>query len=723
MARALARERWLALAAGGMASILLALLARPLLTGRIGVYGDLGRFHLPVRAFYARCLKAGEPFDWIPEEHNGVFITGEGEHGPYHPLHLLLYRTLPLHIAFAAEAYLSFPLMFLGMFVFMRRHAGRAGALLAGMVYTFSANTVSHAHHINYVAVAAHLPWLLWLLERVALTWGPARWRAAAGLALLTGSQVLLGHPQVFSFSLLAEGLYAMFLLRSACRPGRAAAAWCLGKVIGLAVGGVQLVATLAFLANSSRGSFDPFFGSFRPSRLLQLLLPNLMQLHLPEWTEEPAYFGAVAVVLLLWWLVARRTAAVPAAADASVGRLTRFAVVLGVLSVWLATGKYGGLYAVQTRLPVLGQLRAPVRYMNLAGLAAAILAGIAFGRLAAWVRAGRVLPHRGLVPAWLAAGVAIIAALLLQVNNPPTGAHGFDRRLLSGMAVMVAAAAALTLAVRGRAVGLYALVALAGYDLYHFCLANSHWGDPVWRDTRTLAEWRQAAPRPPVPDGGRMLFLAWDPLGLSLEGVRLVNGYRGGIEPRKRLTYEDVNALRLSCASWYREPSFGIELRIAGLEAAGNGWHRVPDPLPRVRLMSRAAVSDEPAAQLATTNLATTALTTHDLDLDGGPAGTAVMTEERPGQLGVETQAEAKRLLVVAESHDPGWGVTVDGTPAAVERINGDFLGCVVSPGRHRVEFTFRPPALLAGKALSLIGASACLLLTGLPFLRRRRA
>jgi hypothetical protein len=218
------------------------------------------------------------------------------------------------------------------------------------------------------------------------------------------------------------------------------------------------------------------------------------------------------------------------------------------------------------------------------------------------------------------------------------------------------------------------------------------------------------------------MLFLAWDPVGLSLEGVRLVNGYRGGIEPRKRLTYENANALRLSAASWYHEPSFGIELRIPGLEPAGNGWHRVPDPLPRVRLVSRAVVTDDPVAQLATTDLASAALTTHSLDLNGGPAGTAEMTHERPGHLRIETQAEATRLLVVSESHDPGWRVVIDGTPAAVERVNGDFLGCVVGPGAHVVEFTFRPPALIAGMALSLAGLAGCLLLARLPVMRPRR-
>ncbi len=711
------------------AVVLLGLLARPLETGRVSVSIDLGMLHLPLRHFYARCLKTGEPFDWMPGMFGGFFLTGEGEHGPYHPLHLALYRLLPLDTAFAAETFLAYPAMLLGTFVFLRRHAGGAGALLGGLIYTFSANNVAHCMHLNYVGVIAHLPWQLWLLERLALSRGPARWLAAAGVALATGSQVLLGHPQAMSWSLLAEVLYAGFLASATPGPAKAALAWGVGKLLGLAVGGVQLLTTLVFLAGSNRGTFDPLYGNLPPSRLLQLLVPNVLGLDTPAWRVEPAYFGAVPLVLLAWWLAARRTRAVSAdpalAGESAVHRLTGFAVVLGVLAMWLALGADGGLYLLHTRLPLVGQFRAPCRFVNLAAFAAAVLAAVGFGRLQAWVRAGRPLPWRQLLLPWAVALAAVAAAVWLHFAIPAGGGHGFDRRFLSGPATVVAAAGALTLAVRGRALGLYALIVLAGFDLYHFSLGNPVWGEPLWRRTTTLAAWKAATDLPPVPGAGRSVYLHWDAGSLLLHDERLLNGYHGGLEPFKRLDYTQLAALQVGGAAWYHEAPFGLVPVPAGLEAAGHGWHRVRGTLPRVRLVGAVRASDDPARDLSAIDPATTALTARPLALDGGPPGTAVLLDERPGRLRIECESPGRQLLVVAESHDPGWEARIDGVPVEVERVNGDFLGCAVEAGRHLVEFRFCPAVLRKGLLVSLAGLVAVLVLAAVSlasFWRTRR-
>jgi hypothetical protein len=711
LGRPFAGDRWLAACVAAAAVVLLAILARPLLTGRIPVFWDLGAFHLPLRDFYARCLLTGDSFDWMPGMYTGLFITGEGEHGPYHPLHWVLYRFLPLGMAFALESVAHYPFLLLGTFLFLRRHAGRTGALLGGFLYTFSANNLYHGTHLNLVAVMAHLPWLLWLLEHLALATGPARWLVAAGVALLTGSQALLGQPQAMSWSLLAEVLYAGFLVRAAPRPVQAGLAWGAGKALGLAVGGVQVLATLAFLANSNRSTFDPLYGAFIPKNFVQVLVPCLMARLVPGWWDEPFYFGAVAVILLAWWLTGRRTAA----ADDGVRRVTWFALVLGVLAAWLATGSYGKLYLVQTRLPLVGHFRAPSRYVNLAAFAAAVLAGVAFGRLAAGVRARRPLPWRQLVFPWLTAIAAVAAAVVFQV----AGTHGWDRRFASGALAMVGAAGALTLAVRGRTLGLYGLILLAAIDLRQHALHNNMWGEHLWNNTPTLAEFIAAAEQPPASHPGRILSCTGSTA--LLHGRRLVNGYRGGIEPRKHLDYRTCNALRAAGAAWYRDVPQQTPAA-AGLEPFGDTWYRIPDPLPRVRLVGRVVPSDDPGRDLADIDVEHAALSTGPLDLDGGAGGSAALTEDRPGRLSIETSAPGPRLLVVSESHDPGWQVRIDGRPATVERANGDFLGCVVAAGRHTVAFTFAPASIRWGRAVSLAGLGVVLSIAGWAVLRLRR-
>ena len=51
------------------------------------------------------------------------------------------------------------------------------------------------------------------------------------------------------------------------------------------------------------------------------------------------------------------------------------------------------------------------------------------------------------------------------------------------------------------------------------------------------------------------------------------------------------------------------------------------------------------------------------------------------------------------------GWRATLDGQPVPVERVNGDFLGCVVPTGSHAVRLQFRPVHLAVGRYVSLTG------------------
>ena len=112
-----ARRAWLLLLCLG----LLAALAGPFFIGRVYTADDLGAFHLPLRDFYARQLAAGEPFDWMPSLYCGFNVTGEGQLGAYHPLHLALYRWLPLGAAFDWELLLSYPWLLAGMYLLLRR--------------------------------------------------------------------------------------------------------------------------------------------------------------------------------------------------------------------------------------------------------------------------------------------------------------------------------------------------------------------------------------------------------------------------------------------------------------------------------------------------------------------------------------------------------------------------------------------------------------------------
>ena len=72
--------------------------------------------------------------------------------------------------------------------------------------------------------------------------------------------------------------------------------------------------------------------------------------------------------------------------------------------------------------------------------------------------------------------------------------------------------------------------------------------------------------------------------------------------------------------------------------------------------------------------------------------AGTARLESYANTRVIVDADSPAGGWVVLADVWHPWWVATVDGEPAAIERANVIFRAVAVPPGRHRVEFVFRP-------------------------------
>jgi uncharacterized membrane protein YfhO len=84
-----------------------------------------------------------------------------------------------------------------------------------------------------------------------------------------------------------------------------------------------------------------------------------------------------------------------------------------------------------------------------------------------------------------------------------------------------------------------------------------------------------------------------------------------------------------------------------------------------------------------------------------------------------VEAVAPRGGWLLLADTWYPGWEATVDGHPAPVVRANVAHRAVRLSPGRHRVEFAFRPRSAIVGFALTAAGLA--ILIGGVALLARR--
>jgi hypothetical protein len=93
------------------------------------------------------------------------------------------------------------------------------------------------------------------------------------------------------------------------------------------------------------------------------------------------------------------------------------------------------------------------------------------------------------------------------------------------------------------------------------------------------------------------------------------------------------------------------------------------------------------------------------------GPAGTVTLEVARPDEGVYRGEIIANRVSVVLlkTTFEPRWQTTIDGTVVQPQMIAPDFVGIVVSPGQHNVEFRYIPisyyPALI-GMGLAALAA-----------------
>lgn len=695
------KERYLLAVAGLCVVALLLLLALPLLTGRVYADSDLENFFIPVRDFYAECLRRGHDFRWLPYEFTGFYLHGEGQFGLTHPLNLFSYRFLPLGIALNLEVLRNYVFPLIGSCWFLARwglpyHACVLGALL----FAFSGFNVLHFAHLNLVAATAHLPLSLVALDFLFRGTSQRQVRLGGlGLLILSTSLILIGHPQAVWMCLLVEGLYASWLAWSVGARGRLAAAFAI-QILALASAGIQAVPVWESLQTSSRAAPPDGFRdtlSVAPLGLLQLIQPYLYVVGKSTF-ELATYAGSVAPIFVVW--LAMRRSRVGAAWP-----LARASLALALLGVLLCLGPSGWVYRIQGLVPVLQLFRAPSRYILLFHAALAVVAAVAFADI---VR-GAVLTRRMvlIVLAVPLTSLLISVAATIRPDAFFAGELSVDPTIWIGPILVGVCAVGVLLAARGSTVAAIVVVALAAADVGAYSLSYV-----LKTDIVTLRDFRD---RTPLPSGALDYRIFLGPPALMMRGVRMTWGYVA-MFPDRNLMHSGRPPGRHP--DWSRRVT--AALRASSVSRVGG--RPIESPLPRARLATKARVSTDPLRDIADIDLETTALVDSPVTLESGSPGTATIAYEVPGEIRIVTRASGRQLLVLAESYHEGWKWTVDGVPRSPLRVYGDFMGTVLDAGEHEVELDFRPRSFRLGAWMSAIALVLGMLGCWLVPLRIRR-
>ncbi len=93
-------------------------------------------------------------------------------------------------------------------------------------------------------------------------------------------------------------------------------------------------------------------------------------------------------------------------------------------------------------------------------------------------------------------------------------------------------------------------------------------------------------------------------------------------------------------------------------------------------------------------------------------PADQAQIIAYRPEQVEIRTRSQAPALLVLGDTHYPGWTATVDGAETPIYTTNYLFRGVPVPAGEHTVIFRYQPTGWHWGLGLSGFGVALVLVL-----------
>ncbi len=700
------------------------------------LFGDLGQIHITPGADYSdlaiahgpsaefirqSLLQYGEIPLWNPHTLGGTPFAADPLSGLYYP---------PLWLALILPAPLAFNILFLlhlafsgiGAYLLAREEgAGQAGSLLAGIAFGGLPKLAAHtgAGHLTLVLAVSWTPWLL-LAAR-----GAARSRSIRGwsLAGVMAGIIFLADPRWIIPSALAAIGYAFVSGRGnpTLESRRAAIlSWAkhlvvfggfaaaVSAVLALPMAEFASLSTRANLPETERAIYSlPFYS-----------LGGLMFGGIGNSIEWVVYPGMVVLVLALFSPLIPSPGAFPDTDSNREGQKRQergkggevwFWYAVFLISIFLSLGSnIPGLAALMDAVPGLNLLRVPPRWMFLAGLALAMLAGRGLSGLESAADARGILKKTGFA---LAAGGLILAVAAGVMGLP---APLWQDGLMWGALGLLLFAGFFS----GR-LAPWAATALIGLTVIDLAVAdgrmiNPNPADPIPDNAAQAAsflkdeagDYRVYSPSYSIPQLAAVRY-----------GLRTLDG----IDPLiLRSTAEIVSvAVDVPLEDYsVTLPAFATGQPEADNRDANPDWRllgllnvryiasafEIPGAMPggcestggiflceNIFTVQRVWVTDGP----------------DNWDFTAGARGARVEYES-PNRL--RLAAFGPGIVVISEAAYPAWRATVDGEDAELITVGSWWRAVAIGPGEHIVEMRYDPLLFRIGLALIALALIAFL-------------
>lgn len=675
--------------------------------GRAQWTGDFLSYYLPNAETLGRRLAHGELPLWTPQHGVGEPFLASLQVGVLYPPNLL-HAVLDTQMAFAvlAAAHLALACGLAGAFA-RRLGAGAAGGTLAGVAYAGSLQLASSIWSPPVLYAAAWVPGLFLGVEVAVARPGP---RSAALLGGVLAMGLLSGWPYSVAIGALGAGLYGLARLGMQARarrapPWRAGIALGAGVLAGAALAAPQLLPTAELVARSCRA-----LGSLVESQAIFVDAPH-----------EPAHLlrsiARTGVCDGLPGLLALGLAPLALLGPAR----ARIAWLLAVGGLGLCASFPNDLpvYEALRWLPLLGDFRFPYRYRLLCDVALAVGAGVGAGvlfRAAARRGWGRVVPAAtfalwiatATLPAWRA------VRPFAREAPPPTP-----------LAAALPPGADLPEAAQGRLYWAGEARRLRGspqravvHDMEPLTLARLARLVTFFEVGRPLTVMSVEMARGPRRTGDTIAAPFYGRLGMARSDDRarvldLLSATRVAVdEPPRWLAerYERVSPRGAHPVVYANPHALPRALRVGAV---------LPEPADPAAALARLVDPRFDPRRVALVDDPPPGLRLAPGRAPPPPEGRVRIARYEPERVVLETDGRRGAILVLSDAAYPGWETRVDGAPAPALRANTLFRAVAVPPGRHRVEWAYRPGSLRLGFALAGVAALGLAVAAGLA--RRR--
>ena len=701
---------------------------------------------------------------WDPAVFGGLPFVAAGHGDMFYPTWLLRF-IVPVTTAGNLSFFLHYILAGLFTYLLLRRlRVGWLGSVIGGLAYELSGLIASYPSpgHDGKLFASTMLPLMLLAL---VLALRDRRWVGYPLLGVAT-ALTLLGHFQLAYYSLIAAGLFALYLtLEEAGDSGAGERALRLGTalvavLIGFGVAAIQILPFFEYIPFSPRAQgFHGFEGSTSYAIPLSHV-PEFFIKNFVGWTPRGTYWGANPIKLHSEYL------GLPVVALAVLGaiarerrRLVLWVGGIGLLFLLISLGATTPFYKLWWALmPLVKKTRAPGMAFFVVAFVTAVFAALGVERALA-TRSRRAMTAALIVGAvvtllGITGAIGQLAEGFASGIHATTGRNAVAAAATGGSAILWGAASSgLALAAVAVVLGYgadrltprlqaLALILIVGTDLW--LNARPFWSyvKPYGRDAliervaATPAPYRVIDLGPAYPGSVLATFDVPQVLGYHGNELRYYDELLGGQGEWKNLGYLslwDLLAVRYVIAPAEGRgvdsiPGFRRVLDTVPILNGDAGTARLFErlaPAPYARVVPGAVKTDSatviPALIDARMDFSRIVLFTNDQPVIPEPLkkmpepspSRATLTRWQPGRMTVTLDPVPAQpsYLLIAENWYPDWQATADGQPAQVLRGDYSLITLALPAGAKVVELTFRSKLYELGRTLTIASLAGLLI------------